>query len=122
MTEATRPTYRTAQRRVITSSDRRRENYHILGIIEKNTGGAQPAMASVTSVLGIATDNGVANARKRLRAARENDDVVICHGRVVRADRPDDLREAIGEENMREEPDREKIARLVAALEEVRVD
>lgn len=102
----------------LTRADRRREYYHLLNVVDKNTGGAQLAMASVSSVLQIVAGNGVDDPKQRLRAAVANDDVVVHGGRVVRA-RTEDLRAALAEEDSRDEPDRAKMKRLAKALAEV---
>lgn len=105
------------------SAKRRREFHHLLGIIEKNTGGKQPAMASASSIRQIANGNGVDDPRNRLRACIEQGQVVAYDGRVVRK-RVEDLRAAIAEEDALEsaEQDTEKLERLAAAVREVRDD
>lgn len=114
----------------LTRSKHRREYHHILGIIDKNTGSLegpndQPAMTAVTSIHQIASQNGVSEPTKRLRACIEQGDLVawrdeeglqVCRARI------EDLRAAIAEENARDEPNVAKLERLAGAIAEVRSD
>lgn len=98
-------------------ADRREAYERILRIVEHNTGGKQPAMATVTSVTQIAAEAGVDEPRKRLRAAVENDDVVVLEGRVCLAE-PEAIRAAIEEESEREHPRKDRIGWLNQVLQE----
>ncbi|MFW5903713.1 MAG: hypothetical protein ACOCS7_03140 [Halolamina sp.] len=97
-----------------TRSDRRDEYHQVLGIVEANTGGRQRPLARVASVKQTAIQAGVTDPRGRVRAAVEQGDLLRVGDRVVRTNE-DDLRTALDELN-------EQRQRVLAALEEVRVD
>ncbi len=101
-----------------TRAERRDEYHRVLNIVDANTGGKQPAMASVASITQIATDIGVTEPGKRLRAAVENDDVVTVGSRVCLAE-PEAIRAAIEEEADREHPREDRIGWLNQVLQEV---
>lgn len=105
--------------RSLTSSSGRREYHHVLEVIEKNTGGEQPAMASATSITQIAALNGVEDPGKRLRAAIENGDALRWDGRVARIDEPsiEAVRDA---EIARDYPDTDLIGRCNGLLQDLR--
>jgi len=82
-----------------TTREERKDEYEtLLGIVEHNTGGRQPALARISSVKQTAIAAGVTAPRSRLQAAVENDDLLRIRDRVVRMER-DDLQDALGELN-----------------------
>ncbi len=94
------------------SRDDRRDEYEtVLGIVEHNTGGRQPALARIPSVQQTAIQAGVSAPRSRLQAAVEQGDLLRIRDRVVRTTEPD-LRDALGELNEHRQD-------VVDALEEV---
>ncbi|MFW5935356.1 MAG: hypothetical protein ACOCQL_05855 [Halolamina sp.] len=103
----------------LTRADRRDEYHQVLRIVDANTGGAQPALASVSSITQIASSAGVTEPGKRLRAAVENDDVVTLEGRVCLAE-PEAIRAAIEAEAQSEHPREDRIGWLNRVLQEVK--
>ncbi len=97
-----------------TRADRRDEYETLLGIVEHNTGGRQPALARIPSVQQTAIQAGVSAPRSRLQAAVEQGDLLRIRDRVVRTTEPD-LRDALGELNKQRQD-------VVDALEEVAGD
>ena len=68
---------------------RRRGEYRkVLRIVEYNTGGPQPAMASTSSIRTVAAHAGMDNdvVTKRIRAAVENGDLLEHEDRVTLVD------------------------------------
>lgn len=103
-----------------TRAERKEQYEQVLRIIEHNTGGDQPALASLTSITQIGRQAGIdgEDVLDRLQAARENDDILEWQGRVALATE-EGLRAVIGEENQAEYPRRQLIERCVDMLEEV---
>ncbi len=95
-----------------TTREERKDEYEtLLGVVEHNTGGKQPALARIPSVKQTALQAGVTAPRSRLQAAVENGDLLRLRDRVVRTTE-EDLRDALGELN-------EHIITVADALEEV---
>ena len=111
--------------RTLTRAARRREYYHILSVVDKQTGSPdgpndQPAMCRTSSVTSIAKQNGVDEPKTRLRAAIESGDLVVWtdeHRRVCRAT-VDALGAALREAHAGEPKPAAKIGHLEQALRE----
>ena len=104
--------------------ERRKEAYHkVLGVVEHNTGGKQPAMVSRTTVRQIASTSGfsASESKTAIRAAVENGDLITWHGKLFRTDEPS-LLAILETERESDTPRRGLIARCNKALAEVRDD
>ena len=75
-------------REVAQRRERRGEYRRVLRIVEYNTGGPQPAMASTSSIRTVAGHAGMDNdvVTKRIRAAVENGDLLEHEDRVALVD------------------------------------
>lgn len=111
LNEMTATSSKTGEQNQTTHEERKAEYQTLLGIVEHNTGGRQPALAHIPSVKQIAIAAGVTAPRSRLKAAVENGDLLRIRDRVVRTTEPD-LRDALGELNGQRQD-------VVAALQEV---
>lgn len=103
-----------------TRAERKGQYEQVLPIIEHNTGGEQPALASLTSITQIARQTGIngGDVLDRLQAAKENGDILEWQGRVALATERG-LKDVVGEENQAEYPRRQLIERCIDMLEEV---
>jgi hypothetical protein len=104
----------------LTRAERREQYERILGIVDANTGGKQRPMAALSTVRTIAGYCGIGatHTNKRLRAATEQDDLVIVGKRVCLAE-ADALRAAAAYEAEREHPREERLGAINTALQEV---
>lgn len=98
----------------LSRAERKEEYETLLGVVEHNTGGKQPALARIPSIKQTALQAGVTEPTKRTKAAIEQGDLLRLRDRVVRTTE-EDLKDALGELN-------EHIITVADALEEVSDD